>query len=182
LNIIPAERAVRQTATTRLHGLNALRGVAATAVVLHHVIWLLQLKITPFMTPASGYFGLGVPLFFMISAMAMFHVYEGKMHLPSAERAFLIKRYFRLLPLMIVVYFAYNGALQFLYGAWFGGFSITAAVVNISLLFALVPNLSGGPTQAAWSIGIEMLFYLMLPLALRIFITLRTTIIVLLLS
>jgi peptidoglycan/LPS O-acetylase OafA/YrhL len=152
----------------RLHGIDALRGIAATAVVFHHVIWLLGLKIEPFMQPAAAYFGLGVPLFFIISAIAMFHTYDGRMIEPGAEQRFFIKRYFRLLPLMVAVYLAYNGFLYGLYGAGFANLTSVRVFADVSLLFALIPQASAGPVPAAWSIGVEMLFYILVPLALRL--------------
>jgi peptidoglycan/LPS O-acetylase OafA/YrhL len=171
-----------QSALVRLHGIDALRGIAATAVVLHHVIWLLGLDIRAFMHPAAAYFGLGVPLFFIISAVALFHTYDGRMSRPGAECKFFIKRYFRLLPLMITVYIAYNGLLYAWYSAGFDNLVSVRLLADISLLFALVPQAAAGPVPASWSIGVEMLFYVLVPLALRLCTDIRVAVALLILG
>jgi peptidoglycan/LPS O-acetylase OafA/YrhL len=152
----------------RLHGIDALRGVAATGVALHHVVWLLNLEIRPFMYPIAAFFGLGVPLFFIISAIALFHTYDGRMNEANAEYKFFVKRYFRLLPLMLVIYVAHNIAIEIRYGVGFTNLFSSRIITDLTLLFALVPQASVGPVPAAWSIGVEMLFYILVPLALKV--------------
>jgi peptidoglycan/LPS O-acetylase OafA/YrhL len=89
----------------------------------------------------------------------MFHHYGNATDSPAFARNFLIKRYARLFPVYALAFTVWHLALWWIHGQ---AYSTTPAeaIVNISLLFALTPTLSAGPTPASWSIGVEMLFYI----------------------
>ncbi|RWH17217.1 acyltransferase family protein, partial [Mesorhizobium sp.] len=81
----------------RLYGLDALRGVAALAVALHHfahAYHLPPLPINPF---------LAVDLFFILSGFVMARTYEGRLRNGLTTVRFIGLRYRRLfMPLAII--------------------------------------------------------------------------------
>jgi peptidoglycan/LPS O-acetylase OafA/YrhL len=81
----------------RLHGLDALRGIAAFSVVLYHVVSLYGLKgAYPMRSEAA------VDLFFILSGLVMARSYETRLREGMTTRQFLSARYGRLfLPLAI---------------------------------------------------------------------------------
>ena len=54
----------------RAHGLDSLRGIAASAVVFVHAVQIHPLGVD-YKNWGIDYFSMGVPLFFLISAMSM---------------------------------------------------------------------------------------------------------------
>lgn len=142
----------------RIPGLDALRGLAAIAVVLHHV----AIGIDVPMPAITNYFGLGVPLFYLISAFTMYHVYFDRSLEPTFARKFMIRRYGRLLPAYLVMLSVMAATV---------GVNWMALPAYLTLTFGFVPAYSGGGVWAAWSIGVEMMFYLLFPVMVN---TLRT--------
>ena len=83
-----------------LPGIHGLRALAALSIVLFHQSYALT---TPaFASVVQHYFGLGVTLFFVLSAFALSHATYGRMSEPNWVRDYAVRRYFRIAPLFYV--------------------------------------------------------------------------------
>jgi peptidoglycan/LPS O-acetylase OafA/YrhL len=126
----------------RLTGLDGLRGIAALAVLLHHV----------FVVPGSkGY--LAVDFFFMLSGYVMARTYEARMALPEGGAVFMRERVRRLYP---VIFFA--SLLCMPWTIWHAGENAWW-IILLNLL--LIPTPALGQiymlNPPAWSILLELL-------------------------
>ncbi len=145
----------------RVHSLDALRGLLALGVALYHLTsWTRFFGYETHASSAMTLVGVGaVQAFFVLSGFSFYHAYPDESFLdgPSITR-FHLRRIARIAPLYYVAMVA-NALLQTGYGA---PASWTKLAENLTLLFgASHPNhsfLMGG-----WSIGIEVVFYLVFP-------------------
>ncbi|HEX7888490.1 MAG TPA: acyltransferase [Ramlibacter sp.] len=139
---------------------DALRGVACVGVVLYHMAHTTPGPSSPFYWLAGTFLGLGVPLFFMISAFALASRYADGIDSRQALARYATRRVMRIYPLYLAL------LLCLLYR---NGPTLSAGQVALyaSLLFAVVPALAEGLVWASWSIGVEVLFYCAFPLILR---------------
>jgi peptidoglycan/LPS O-acetylase OafA/YrhL len=148
----------------RLQGPDALRGIACSGVVLHHMAY--------FTPDASGiiyqfarmFLGLGVPLFFMISAFAMKEAYEGKLDSTHAVIFYALRRIMRILPLYIVMLLFYIYQHNPILSDWHLEKKIAHYLLYATLMFGLVPSIAHGLVWASWSISVEALFYIAFPM------------------
>jgi len=145
----------------RLQSLDVVRGAASLMVVLHHIHWVSDISLPVYLSPVRTHFGLGVPLFFLLSSFTMYMVYFSKAQQPGFTGEFIVRRYARLLPLYITMIIVWVAAYYLAYGLWM--INPTHIVLYATLLFSLVPDTANGLVPAAWSIGVEMLFYLSFP-------------------
>jgi peptidoglycan/LPS O-acetylase OafA/YrhL len=148
---------------SRFSGPDALRGIACCGVVLHHMAYF---------TPEAGgavyvlariVLGLGVPLFFMISAFAMSAAYEHKLSSSNEVRTYVIRRAMRIFPLyllMLAVYMILQNPIQ---PDWSLSKTAIVLIFNLTLLFGLIPSIAHGLVWASWSISVECLFYILYP-------------------
>lgn len=139
---------------------DALRGLACVGVVLYHMALTTPRTPDPLYWIAGSFLGLGVPLFFMLSAFALASRYADGIDSPQALANYAIRRVMRIYPLYLVMfaYFLRHDASIVTVGQ---------VLLNASLLFALVPTLAHGLVWASWSISVEVLFYCAFPLILR---------------
>ncbi len=145
----------------RLHGIDALRGLAASMIVIFHIVGINKMAIPPALSFISSYFGLGVPLFFIISAFSLFYTYSQRMTGLPEVSAYLIRRFARIAPLfyaMLVVWIAtsHYKLHQPIHPA--------EVVANLTFVFNFIPAWQTSIVWAGWSIGVEFLFYALLPL------------------
>lgn len=139
---------------------DALRGIACCGVVLYHMAHITPAASGALYAFAKACLGLGVPLFFMISAFALASRYAEGIDSPQALGRYATRRVMRIYPLYLVL-LAYFLSIY--------GPTLTAGQVAlyVSLLFAVVPSLAHGLVWGSWSIGVEVLFYCVFPLILR---------------
>ena len=147
-------------AASRHHPLDLLRGVAALGVATYH--WLASVGVV---VESLGTFG--IYLFFILSALAMTMVYGEDFadHISARDlKVFYWNRLTRILPLLAAVSMA-----SFLLAPHGSGIRLIAgqlisAFLTGSGLFAL--HLPGylSNSEGAWSLGIELLFYLVFPM------------------
>jgi exopolysaccharide production protein ExoZ len=143
----------------RLEQIDQLRGLAAFGIMCFHLVSFGygELDAHSFLGRVGLY---GVSLFYVISGIAMGHVYGPLFKTRTfSSRSFYVKRYMRLMPLFIVVtlFTILVSKKQWLW---------TTIVLNLSGLFSLF-DYSGGIATGAWSIGNEWV-YLMMPAILAI--------------
>ncbi len=148
-------------AQARLSGIEALRGYAASLILVFHVIHLGKPGVPPALDFMQWYFGFGVPLFFAVSAFSLAYGYQGRLGSWGEVKTFYARRFFRIAPLYYVALAAtlieqHLGPLH----------DVARMATIVTFSFNLFPPWIGGLVPASWSIGVEMLFYAVLPLLL----------------
>lgn len=145
-----------------LPGLLGLRGIAAFAVVLFHLVHLANIAVPSTFSFIAADFGKGVQLFFVLSAFSLMYSTEHTMGRPSWAKEYFVKRFFRIAPLFYSIL-----ALMLLWPLIRWGhmpFTWEAVLLNFSFAFGLAPWT--GIVWAGWTVGVEMLFYALLPVLL----------------
>lgn len=145
------------TASTRIHGLDTLRALAVTLVVLHHYVLFVS------DAPTFGWVGdvgwVGVDLFFALSGYLIGNQIFAALKGPGgfSLKHFYARRLLRTLPNYWVVL-----ALYFLWPAFRGDAPLLPLWEYASFIqnFALEP---GSAFSHSWSLAIEEQFYMLLP-------------------
>ncbi|AEE44869.1 acyltransferase family protein [Cellulomonas fimi] len=148
---------MKEQTRTRLDGLEALRWFAAAAIIVYHAATI------PGRAPADGVvavvrsFDYGVPLFYVLSAFAIWYGYSQLVRTWPGARHFYRRRFFRIAPMFYVMLAFYCVML---------GFDVEPRklLTSVMFVFNLVPSDVEGIVWASWSIGVEMLFYAIVPL------------------
>lgn len=145
--------------TTRLYGLDLVRGICAALVCVYHVLaWAGG----PVLHTLGTYC---VYVFFAVSGASLYLGYAGRLTNRSALVRFFVRRFLRLAPL-------YIGVVAFgLFLKLGGGHplpDVTTILLNVSLLFGFTGAAATSLVTGGWSIGIEVLFYAMFPLLLAV--------------
>lgn len=142
----------------RFEGLDLIRGLCAVAIAIYHYLsWTHE-----FVIQSMGTFG--VYIFFILSALTMMIRYSkdfnGSISSKTA-RTFFVARLARIAPLLILVALA-GAATAALKG---DGFVITAAKAFLTGSALMALHLPGflSNSVGAWTLGIEILFYLVFP-------------------
>jgi peptidoglycan/LPS O-acetylase OafA/YrhL len=157
----------------RVAALDAGRALAIVGVVAVHLSF--QFPNLPGGVTLMARMGqYGVQLFFVISAITIFMTLEmdharcaGARHVTLR---FYIKRFFRIAPLYyaaIAVYglISYGAARSGIERAWvLGAHGPLDILLNFLFLHALSPTAINNVVPGGWSIGVEMLFYMVAPL------------------
>lgn len=141
----------------RLSSLDYLRGLAAFGImVFHYCMWLFGLFTTNTFLGKVGIYG--VAIFYVLSGLTLFHVYNEKIGAPSGKGLldFGIKRIFRIMPLLWLLSIASLIIRKDTY-------STEAILLNFTGLFSL-RHWDDTIIYGAWSIGNELAFYLFFPL------------------
>ncbi len=153
-------------ATQLLPGIHALRAVAALTILLFHLRYIADILPPPALqSTVGGHFFTGVILFFVLSAFSLAFSTTPTLSRPNWVRDYAIKRFFRIAPLfycmmlMYVVLISWRGWAQPDLATW---------IMNITFLFNLVPGQHEGIVWASWTIGVEVLFYAIVPLLLLV--------------
>jgi peptidoglycan/LPS O-acetylase OafA/YrhL len=150
------------TTSTRYRYLDALRGLAALWVVVIHVAMMPQprLELPSWFDIYVTKGVMGVELFFVVSAFSLCLSMPRHSGEERPLLGFALRRFFRIAPLfylMIIVTAFFNPA-NFAYN-W------TSIAANMLFIFNFVPG-HGYQTSvvlAGWTIGVEMVFYLIFP-------------------
>ena len=156
------------TSSPTILGIQLLRAMAATAVIISHVQWDLTNRLfLPTALPQQLSLGnAGVDLFFVISGFVMVYSSEDLFRRPGGMREFLVRRIARILPLywlvttLMLVYVLLRG---------FGPSDASLGLAVSSYLFIPSPRPSGelGPLYGVgWTLNYEMFFYCLFALAL----------------
>lgn len=158
-----------------LGGVESLRAYAAFAIVIFHVIHLTQAPVPTSLEFMKFFFGFGVPLFFVVSAFSLAYGYEGRLFGKGQLKEFYLRRVMRIAPLY---YFATATWLLAIAVVGYDQPGAKMLALSLSFLFNLTPSSVDGVTPASWSIGVEMLFYLIFPFVLALARTLPRAIMV----
>jgi peptidoglycan/LPS O-acetylase OafA/YrhL len=131
----------------------ALRGIAATLVVLSHVGEHERSLSAPHLLAPFTYIGpTGVDLFFAISGFIMTITNWGNFTRPGAPAEFLVRRFIRIFPIYWIVTAAVLAVSFKVHGA-------IPQPLHLAGALLLVPQAQYPPLGVAWSLIYEMYFY-----------------------
>lgn len=158
-----------------LPGIHGLRGVAALAIVLYHLIHIGGVRPPNLFEFIGRDFGYGVHLFFILSAFSLMHSTEPRMNEPDWLPTYLMKRFFRIAPLFyfMIVIFVVCGLFPV-------KDRLVDIILNLTFTFGFVP--SSGFVWGGWSVGVEMIFYGVFPVVLLLIKTHRAAAALLIIS
>jgi peptidoglycan/LPS O-acetylase OafA/YrhL len=148
----------------RYSWVNALRGYAIVMVVLVHTSQVF--KVSNFIKIISDRCDLGVQLFFIMSSFTLFNSYSKRIVLEgdSLVQNFFIRRFFRIAP------YYYVAGLTYVFFKLFvknNPINIKNLIANFTFTNGVyLPGINDIP-PGGWSIGVEMLFYLFIPILYR---------------
>ncbi|MBI4989032.1 MAG: acyltransferase [Rhodocyclales bacterium] len=161
-----------------LPGIHGLRGIAALAVVLFHLVHLANIAAPPAFSFIAGDFGKGVHLFFVLSAFSLMHSTEHTLHRRTWMKEYFVKRYFRIAPLFYCI--LAGMVLWPSIKAQYLAVSPQALLLNLTFTFGFAPWT--GIVWAGWTVGVEMLFYAILPVLLLTIRSSKATLLLLIAS
>ena len=155
-----------------LPGIHGLRGIAALAVVLYHLIHIAGIKPPAIFDFIRRDFGFSVHLFFILSAYSLMYSTESKSNQPNWLADYFIKRFFRIAPLfyLMVIFFV----------IFFGYRNVNNIILNLTFTFGFAPHT--GFVWGGWSVGVEMIFYAIFPVLLLLIRTHRAALIFLIVT
>jgi peptidoglycan/LPS O-acetylase OafA/YrhL len=148
----------------KLEFIDALRGIASLIVLIFHIVFLsrpnLQVPIT--FNKFIRFSGvIGVTLFFVISAFTLYLSTFNREGESNKTIKFYFRRLFRVAPLfyfMLVVWIINSILTSHTYP------SLTTILLNITFTYNFSPKDFDSLVWAGWTVGVEMLFYSLLPL------------------
>lgn len=155
--------AQHKTEMGKLDYIDALRGIAALSIVIYHVYGIAGSAYPLYIIP-DRFIGLaltGIPLFFIISAFTLYLSLDKKEKEKNKFLKFYLRRFFRIAPLF---YFLLLFVLLDGFITHNGGFSWSEVLANFTFTFNLLPKFSESLFSDGWTVGVEMLFYSVLPL------------------
>jgi peptidoglycan/LPS O-acetylase OafA/YrhL len=149
----------------RLGFLDALRGFAALYVVLHHMSLVPKppLQIPNWLSNFVSYGGSGVILFFVISGFSMCLTWHRHIVSGTPLKSFYISRLFRIAPLFYL-WLVLTIFRDFAFKGHAGLHDLSEITTNIFFLFNFYGLFQTGIVWASWTIGVEMIFYLLFPI------------------
>lgn len=151
-----------------LPGIHGLRGIAALAVVLYHLVHLAKITVPESFAFIANDFGKGVHLFFVLSAFSLMYSTEHTIRRQTWATEYFVKRFFRIAPLYYCI--MAGMVLWPLIKSQTFAVSFQSLLLNLTFTFGFAPW--SGIVWAGWTVGVEMLFYVVLPVLL---LTVRTT-------
>ena len=132
-------------------------------IVIFHLPPVGQVLVPSFLAFTATHFWLGVPLFFVISAFSLYHSTFLRVGTDRWLRRYTLRRFFRIAPLFYTMILLWLFIHQVLLDRSIG---IGEILLNFTFTFGLIPGAHESLVWAGWTVGVEMLFYLLLPLAL----------------
>lgn len=158
----------------QLAAIESLRALAALMVLVYHLSELAKVPLPEGLGFVRNYFGQGVPLFYTLSGFVLAYGYADRIWEAgrSGVLAFYVRRLCRIAPLFYLMLLVWVVASKLVLGKVF---PLQTLLLNASFLFGLVPGQHQSIVWAGWSIGIEMLFYLVFPIVALLFCGWRST-------
>lgn len=147
-----------------LRGLLGLRGLAALAILLFHMHHITGINIPQEFLFIERDFGYGAQLFFVLSAFSLMHSTEHTMNRPNWTEEYLIKRFFRIAPLFYMILILMFVAKVFMNSTNYP--NLYSIFLNVFFVFGFFPDPEVGLVIGGWTVGVEMIFYVLFPVLL----------------
>lgn len=148
---------MENSSKARFESLTGLRFIAVCLVFIYHNRKYWRDSIHPELLRLINEFHVGVSLFFVLSGFLIAYTYEDKpMHSTAAYFKYILIRCARILPLYWLILTIYN--LDNAYGKY----HFSALTYSLAHGFSDAHNLDG--LAQAWSLTVEMSFYIVAPL------------------
>ena len=159
---LPLPDAQYKMETGKLDCIDALRGIAALSIFIYHIyvttgIYSIQIIPERFIDLTLA----GIPLFFILSAFTLYLSLDNRAGEKRKFFKFYLRRFFRIAPLfylLLIIVVLDSLIIQKAVPSW------QDILVNFTFTFNLVPQYSMSLFSDGWTVGVEMLFYLVLPL------------------
>ncbi|MEY8215452.1 MAG: acyltransferase, partial [Colwellia sp.] len=148
--------------------IDSIRGIAILMVILVHTSQSLTLP-EGWLQLVSSYGQMGVQLFFVASAYTLCLTFEKRGREDNALANFYIRRFFRIAPIYylgILCYFllrTFEGYLKVGQVAIPEQYTAVNVLANFAFINGLYEPANNNIVPGGWSIGTEMLFYLVFP-------------------
>lgn len=148
--------------------IDVLRGIAILMVVVVHTSLSVP-GLSPKIRNVAGFGQMGVQLFFLVSAYTLARSLTLRSDESSSLARYFIRRWFRIAPLYLcaIPLYAVMDAVgtRYVTGIWQMGpqYGPVGIIVNGLLMNGLFPRWNNSVVPGGWSVGTEVLFYLMLP-------------------
>lgn len=140
---------------SRLHNLDYLRGIAAFLIMIYHYLLPVVEMDSQSLLSRIGFYG--VSIFYILSGLTLYHVYETRFSFNTRGFAdFFKKRFFRIYPLYW---------LAVCFSLFYISPDLWWLFKNLSGLFGFI-HWDGTMVPGGWSIGNELVFYCFFPLFL----------------
>jgi peptidoglycan/LPS O-acetylase OafA/YrhL len=149
----------------KLPGIYGLRFVAALMIVIFHMSGLAGVPVPNYLWFTENQFSHGVRLFFLLSAFSLMYSTTLYWDRPDWIRVYAIKRLFRIAPLfyiMIIGNIVYDFAVKGLTP------SLSVILLNVTFLFNFFAASQPSLVPTGWTLGVEMVFYAILPLVIGV--------------
>lgn len=156
----------QQPRGARLDAIDALRGFAAFSVLLYHLALIPKpnLAVPNWASPYILTGGMGVTLFFVVSAFCLCLSMRQHQAEPSPVTRFYLRRFFRIAPLFYAILLAFVVRDRLTFHV---AHSLSDILLSVFFGFNFVPGKHEGIVWASWTLGVEMTFYLLFPFIFR---------------
>lgn len=148
-------------AVEKFEFVDVLRGLAVLMVIVVHHGQKFQAIGNAYYVIAFGQ--MGVQLFFLASAFTLCHSWSSRGGGEGAYRDFLIRRFFRIAPLYYLAIPLYYVLYRYVKHDGFAVYTPLNVGLNLAFLQSFREEAMNGIVPGGWSIGVEMLFYLIFP-------------------
>lgn len=148
----------------KLDFIDALRGIAACYVALFHLTYIGYIAPPSYFRPFTDAGMSGVSLFFVVSAFTLSLSWSNRKDEATPTINYLLRRLFRIAPLFWLWIAISCLRDWFQFGV---AHSPSEVIANAAFVFNLIPSMSNGIPWAGWTIGVEMLFYVLFPVIFR---------------
>ncbi|WP_225205876.1 acyltransferase family protein [Novosphingobium huizhouense] len=140
---------------------DVLRGLAVLMVIVVHHGQKYTAIGNAYYLIAFGQFG--VQLFFVASAFTLCHSATSRGCEPNAYRNFLVRRFFRIAPLYYLAIPMYFVLYRYVKHQGYEIYTPLNIALNVTFLQSFREEAMNGIVPGGWSIGVEVLFYLIFP-------------------
>jgi peptidoglycan/LPS O-acetylase OafA/YrhL len=147
--------------------INSARGIAIIMVIIVHASQLYHFKNSA-VKLFFEYGQMGVQLFFIASAYTLCLSSAKRREEKKTITNFYIRRFFRIFPIYylgIILYFLLN-----FYFKEINNYSLKNIGANITFIHGMIPSANNTIVPGGWSIGTEMIFYMIFPFLHKFFL------------